>query len=97
MVQAFFDYMAKRLRSGLKARRQTLRRTVRNDAKRATLKHAFHSFKKALNAKDKTRALELARTLQALYMKAVKTHLVHRNAANRYISRITRQAHSLAG
>ena len=82
--------------SALKRHRQTVKRTVRNQALRTRLRHLVRAVRQAIAGKDAAQAVDtLQRATQALD-KAVTTGVIHRNAASRKISRLSHQVHALS-
>jgi len=83
------------IRSAIKRIRQSERRRVRNAAVRSTVRTGVKNVRAALEsgAKEEARAA-LARTIQVLD-KAVTKGVLHKNAAARRKSRLTRQLNAL--
>lgn len=83
-------------RSALKEIRQSEKRRLRNATVRSAVRSAVKSARTALGgtALDEARAT-VARTIQSLD-KAVTKGVVHKNAAARKKSRLTRQLNALA-
>jgi small subunit ribosomal protein S20 len=84
------------IKSAMKRIRTSERRRVRNAAVRSTIRTAVKSARTALDGGQADQAREtLHRTIQALD-KAVTKGVIHRNAAARKKSRLTRQLNALA-
>lgn len=84
------------IKSAIKRIRTSEKRRVRNAAARSTLRSAVKSARTALEGGQTDQAREtLDRTIQALD-KAVTKGVIHRNAAARRKSRLTRQLNALA-
>jgi small subunit ribosomal protein S20 len=84
------------IKSAMKRIRTSERRRVRNAAVRSTIRTAVKSARTALDGGQADQAREtLYRTIQALD-KAVTKGVIHRNAAARKKSRLTRQLNALA-
>jgi small subunit ribosomal protein S20 len=84
------------IKSAMKRIRQSEKRRVRNAAARSTVRTALKSARTAIEAGQVAQAREtLHRTIQILD-KAVTKGVVHKNAAARKKSRLTRQLNALA-
>lgn len=84
------------IRSAIKRMRQSEKRRVRNAAVRGTVRTAVKSARTALAAGSAEEArTTLARTIRVLD-KAVTKGILHKNAAARRKSRLTRQLNALA-
>jgi len=84
-------------RSALKRMRQSEKRRVRNAAVRSSVRTAVKGARAALSATALEEArTTLARTIQVLD-KAVTKGILHKNAAARRKSRLTRQLNALVG
>lgn len=79
-----------RRKAGIKALRQTIRKTAKNDAKRAAINTHERFLKKALAAKDMEAVKKEATTLQSLYAKAAKVGVLHKNTAGRKTSKVSK-------
>lgn len=81
--------------SALKRHRQSEKRRVRNKALKTQLRHIVRAVRTSVEQKDPKRAAEtLAGAVRALD-KAVSKGVVHRNAAARNVSRLTRAVAAL--
>jgi small subunit ribosomal protein S20 len=76
--------------SARKATRKIARRTVINQARRARARNAVRLVEEAIAAGDRNKALEAMKQAEPQLMKAAQSGQVHRNMANRKISRLTR-------
>ena len=75
--------------SALKAHKQSLKNRERNRQFRSQLRNALKSIRTAIDGNDVTRAnTTLTQTISLIDRMASKG-VIHRNAANRYKSRIT--------
>ena len=84
------------IKSAIKRIKQGEKRRVRNAAARSTVRTALKSARTALDGGQVAQALEaLHRTIQILD-KAVTKGVVHKNAAARKKSRLTRQLNALS-
>jgi len=84
------------IKSAMKRIKQGEKRRVRNAAARSTVRTALKSARTALDGGQVAQAREaLHRTIQILD-KAVTKGVVHKNAAARKKSRLTRQLNALA-
>lgn len=77
--------------SARKAARKIARRTVINKARRTRVRSAVRQVEEAIAAGDRNKALEAMKQAEPQLMKAARTGQVHRNAASRKISRLTKQ------
>ena len=83
------------IKSAIKRIRTSEKRRLRNAAARSTLRSAVKSARTALEGGPDQARETLNRTIQALD-KAVTKGVIHRNAAARRKSRLTRQLNALA-
>jgi small subunit ribosomal protein S20 len=83
-------------KSALKRIQQTRQRTERNRAHLTRLRHQIRKLRSALQAKDKAGAEALLRPTLALIDHSSSQGVLHRNAASRYKSRLTRHFNELA-
>jgi small subunit ribosomal protein S20 len=84
------------IKSAMKRIKQSEKRRVRNAAARSTVRTALKSARTALDGGQVAQAREtLHRTIQILD-KAVTKGVVHKNAAARKKSRLTRQLNALS-
>jgi len=76
--------------SARKAARKIARRTEINKARRTRVRSAVRQVEEAIAAGDRNKALEAMKQAEPQLMRAARTGQVHRNAASRKISRLTR-------
>lgn len=76
--------------SARKATRKIARRTLVNQARRSRTRSAVRQVEEAIAAGDRTKALEAMKQAEPQLMKAAQKGQVHRNAASRKISRLTK-------
>ncbi len=69
---------------------------LRNRANRSTMKTAIKKFLVAVHAGDKTAAASLLPTTLGVVDKACRKGVLHKNAANRYKSRLTLKVNAMA-
>lgn len=81
--------------AAIKALRQTKVRTERNRNLKRTISNLLKETVAAIEAKDKTKALELSKKFQQLVDKAVKTRVFAKNAGNRKKSKVMMRASQL--
>jgi small subunit ribosomal protein S20 len=80
-------------KSAKKAARQTVRRTIINKARRSRLRNAVRKVEEAIGAGDRSRALSAMAEAEPVIIRAAQKNVVHRNAAQRKVSRL---AHRIA-
>ena len=80
-------------KSAKKAARQTVRRTVINRARRSRLRTAVRKVEEAISAGDRTRAVAAMAKAEPVIIRSAQKNIVHRNAAQRKVSRL---AHRIA-
>jgi small subunit ribosomal protein S20 len=80
-------------KSAKKAARQSVRRTVINKARRSRLRGAVRKVEEAITAGDRSRALTAMAEAEPVIIRAAQKNVVHRNAAQRKVSRL---AHRIA-
>lgn len=76
--------------SGIKELRKTYARRMHNMDIKTDLKKTVKSFLAAVNAKNKTDAQSLLKTLSKKFDKAAKRNILHKNTAARRKSRFSR-------
>jgi small subunit ribosomal protein S20 len=81
--------VAKRTKSGLKAKRQNVKRREQNRALRSTLRTGLKAIRRALDEKDIDGAKKQLSAAQSLVDKMAAKGIIHRNTASRYKSRIS--------
>jgi len=87
--------MAKRIKSGLKRRRQDEVRRERNRAARTRVRHAIREFREAIQAGDKDTVKKLLPETVSVIDVSVRKGVLHRNTADRYKARLTAHANSV--
>ena len=80
-------------KSAKKAARQIQRRTVINKGRRSRLRTAVRKVEEAIAAGDRTRATAAMAEAEPVIIRAAQKNIVHRNAAQRKVSRL---AHRIA-
>jgi small subunit ribosomal protein S20 len=80
-------------KSAKKATRQIERRTVINRARRSRLRNAVRKVEEAIAAGDRSQALAAMAEAEPVIIRAAQKNIVHRNAAQRKVSRL---AHRIA-
>lgn len=70
--------------------RQSVVRRDRNRAERTRFRHSLTKFREAIEAKNMDEAKELSRTTARLLDKAAATGIIHKNAAARLKSRMSK-------
>ena len=76
-----------------KAIRKIARRTEVNKARRSRMRSTVRKVEEAITAGDKTAALAALKSAEPEIMRAAQKGVIHRNAANRKVSRL---AHGVA-
>ena len=84
-------------KSARKAVRQTLRRTAVNKSRRSEMRTYVRKVEEALAAKDPKAAADALHEAEPKLARAAQKGIVHKNAASRKISRLTKRVKSLAG
>src|SRR5215470_8543643 len=82
--------------SAKKATRKIARRTVVNKARRTKLRTAVRSVEEAIKTGDRNAAVTAMKRAEPELMKAAQNNIIHRNNANRKVSRLTHQIAKLA-
>jgi|HubBroStandDraft_3_1064219.scaffolds.fasta_scaffold128079_2 small subunit ribosomal protein S20 len=80
-------------KSAKKAARQSTRRTAVNRTRRSRLRSAVRKVEEAITAGDKSRAVAAMAEAEPVIIRAAQKNVVHRNAAQRKVSRL---AHRIA-
>ena len=78
-------------RSAKKAARQSARREVINKARRTRVRTFVRKVEEAIAAGDRGKALEALKQAEPVIVSAAQKGVVHRNAASRKVSRLTRR------
>ena len=77
--------------SARKAIRQIARRTEVNKARRSRVRNAVRSVEDAIAAGDRNKALAAMKQAEPELMRAARNGQVHKNAASRKVSRLTKR------
>ncbi len=81
--------------SAQKAARQTARRTEINKARRSRLRTVVVQIEEAIASGDREKAQTALKQAEPVIMRAVQKGVVHKNAASRKVSRLTRRVANL--
>jgi small subunit ribosomal protein S20 len=81
--------VAKRTKSGLKAKRQNIERREQNRQVRSKLRTALKGIRTSIDAKDLPAANAALSATVSIVDKMATKGIIHRNAAGRYKSRLT--------
>ncbi|MGD0764254.1 MAG: 30S ribosomal protein S20 [Roseiarcus sp.] len=84
-------------KSAQKAVRKIARRTAVNKSRRSQMRTYVRKVEDAIAAKDASAAAEALRGAEPLVARAAQKGIVHKNAASRKISRLTKRVKALAG
>jgi small subunit ribosomal protein S20 len=76
-------------KSAKKAARQIARRTIINKSRRSRVRSAVRKVEEAISAGDRPAALAAMVEAEPAIIRAAQKGIVHRNAANRKVSRLT--------
>jgi small subunit ribosomal protein S20 len=82
--------------SARKAARVIARRTAINKSRRSRMRTIVTKVEEAIISGDANRAREALRQAEPVIMRAAQKGVVHRNAANRKVSRLTQRIAKLA-
>jgi len=77
--------------SARKASRKIARRTEINKARRSRMRGEIRKVEEAIASGDRTKAQEAMKAAEPALMRAAQQGQVHKNAASRKVSRLTRQ------
>lgn len=77
--------------SARKAIRQIARRTEVNKARRSRVRNAVRMVEDAIAAGDRNKAMAAMKQAEPELMRAARTGQVHKNAASRKVSRLTKR------
>jgi small subunit ribosomal protein S20 len=83
-------------KSAKKATRQIARRTAINKARRTRVRTAVRKVEEAIAAGDQSRAVAAMKDAEPTLIRAAQKGIVHRNAANRKVSRLAHRIAKLA-
>jgi small subunit ribosomal protein S20 len=78
-------------KSAKKAARQIARRAVINKARRTRMRSAVRKIEEAIASGDRSRALAAMSEAEPVIIRSAQKGVVHRNAASRKVSRLTRR------
>ena len=81
--------------SARKATRVIARRTEVNTARRSRMRSSVRKVEEAITAGDKAAALAALKSAEPEIMRAAQKGVIHRNAANRKVSRLAHAAAKL--
>ena len=87
--------MAQRHKSAIKRHRQSVKRQARNQSIRIRVRHTVRELREIIAKKDVSTAEAKLRSVTATVQKAVTKGVLHRNNADRRISRLSRQIAAL--
>ena len=82
-------------KSAKKAARQSARRTAINKARRSRLRTAVRKVEEAITAGNRAHALAAMAEAEPIIIRAAQKKIVHRNAAQRKVSRLTHRIATL--
>ena len=82
-------------KSAKKAARQAVRRTAVNKARRSRLRTAVRKVEEAISAGDRARALTAMAEAEPVIIRSAQKNIVHRNTAQRKVSRLTHRIAAL--
>ncbi|HZZ61946.1 MAG TPA: 30S ribosomal protein S20 [Roseiarcus sp.] len=83
-------------KSAQKAARQTLRRTAVNKSRRTEMRTFVRKVEEAIASKDAKAAAEALGEAEPRLARAAQNGIVHKSAASRKISRLTKRVKALA-
>ena len=83
-------------KSAQKAARQTIRRTAVNKSRRSEMRTYVRKVEEAIASKDSKAAAEALSEAEPRLARAAQKGIVHKNAASRKISRLTKRVKALA-
>jgi small subunit ribosomal protein S20 len=78
-------------KSAKKAARQIARRAVINKSRRSRMRTTLRKVEEAISAGDRTAAVAAMADAEPAIIRGAQKGIVHRNAARRKVSRLTRQ------
>jgi len=81
--------------SAQKATRVIARRTAINKARRSYLRTIVGTVEDAISSGDRTKAVEALKAAEPVIMRSVQKGVVHKNAASRKVSRLTKSVAKL--
>ena len=77
--------------SARKARRVIARRTEVNKARRSRMRTMIGKVEEAITSGDRSHAFAVLKEAEGVIMRAAQKGIVHRNAASRKVSRLTKR------
>jgi small subunit ribosomal protein S20 len=80
-----------RTSSARKAARQTTRRTEVNKARTSRVRNAVRTVEEAIKTGDRNKAMDAFKQAEPALMRAAAKGQLHRNAASRKVSRLSKQ------
>jgi small subunit ribosomal protein S20 len=81
--------------SARKAARKIARRTEINKARRSRMRNSVRKVEEAIATGDPNKALEALKAAEPIIQRSAQNGIVHRNAANRKVSRLTKRVAQL--
>lgn len=88
--------MAKRIRSGVKKHRQSLKRRARNVHIRSVLKTVIKELNTAIEAKDIVRSQKALKFTISVLSKAASKGVINKRAVSRNVARLSKKVHDLS-
>ena len=82
--------------SAKKATRKIARRTAVNKSRRTQMRGAVRSVEEAIKTGDRAAAVKAMSRAEPELMRAAQRDIIHKNSANRKVSRLTQQIAKLA-
>jgi small subunit ribosomal protein S20 len=83
-------------KSAIKATRKIARRTLVNKSRRTQMRGTVRQVEEAIAKGDRDAALEAMKRAEPKLMEAAQRNILHKNAASRKVSRLTRSIAKLA-
>lgn len=84
------------IRSAAKAARQAVKRTLVNKSRLARIRSSVRKVEEAIATGDQNAALKALKAVEPEIMRGAGHHVMHKNAASRKVSRLTRRVKALA-
>ena len=81
--------------SAQKATRVIARRTAINKARRSRLRNTVRTVEEAIASGDREKAIEALKVAEPMIQRSAQKGIVHRNAADRKVSRLTNRVAQL--
>lgn len=82
------------IKAAIKNIETTERRTLANKSKKTAIKTYIRKFESAIDAGDLDQAKELIKVIDKQLKKAAHHNIVHKNAASRKVSKLTKKLNS---